>query len=234
MIEVMLSSTVEDLIEDRAAAEGVIRSFNMFEAIGAKPIVNATVSSSSIATTVEMARRCSLYVLLLGRRYGYVASGTQKSATEREFDAAVRADPTKVLVLRRGFNNYEPEQEAFINRVRDYLRGYWVSDYVSIIELQQLLTASIESWVERRMLLGGQLDIYDQFVRLALSSRPSPDAKLFYAKSEDYIELRYSVFDTVYLLHFERKQIHMDFWGCVSELQRHFERWERENYASTD
>lgn len=230
----MISSTVEDMIEDRAAAEGVIKSFSMLKPVGAKPIANATTSSSSIATTVEMARSCSLYVLLLSGRYGYVANGTEKSATEREFDAAVRADPTKVLVLRRILNKYEPRQEAFVNRVRDYLRGYWVSDYSRVVDLQQLLVTSIEGWMAQRMLLGSRLDLYDQFIRVALSHLPSSDATLYFAKTEDYVELRYVVFGTQYLLHFERRNIHTDFWGCVSELQRHFERWERENYVSAD
>jgi hypothetical protein len=72
--------------------------------------------------------------------------------------------------------------------------------------------------MERRLMLGGNLNIYDHFIRAVLANPPVPDADIYYSTHEDYIELRYLVFGRQYLVHINRSEIQLDFWGSVSTL----------------
>lgn len=123
MLEVMISSTVTDMLPDRESIGAVIDTIPFASAIGAKPIAQAPMSRSPFMATVEMAERCHLYVLLLGGRYGEQQKGG-KSATELEFDAATRVDPTKVVVFKKELPDREDLQKSFVSKVGRYFPGY--------------------------------------------------------------------------------------------------------------
>lgn len=93
-IEVMISSTIKDLLADRDAVVKVLGSIQYVKPIGAKPIKGPSHTRNPYFVTVEMAKNCDLYILLLGRRYGdEMVDGM--SPTEIEFQAAYKSDPTK-------------------------------------------------------------------------------------------------------------------------------------------
>lgn len=48
MVTAMISSTVEDMVEDRTAAEAAIKGLGIFELIGAKPSRGPTVPTGSL------------------------------------------------------------------------------------------------------------------------------------------------------------------------------------------
>lgn len=233
MIEAMLSSTVLDMVEERAAMTSLLEEFGIFTVIGAAPAATGVGSASSIAGTREMAQRTGLYILILGERYGYVAPGTVISATEREFEAAVETDPTKVLVYRKATANHDEYQSRFVERVRDYQHGYWVVDYQNATELAQRAKQDIRQWLRQRIILNENHDIYDQFLLYALTQKPIRDTRMNYQKLAGSIILDYEVFGTEYTLVFQRHQIATDFWGCVSKLIAAFEAWKRDGYASS-
>ncbi|WP_241191488.1 DUF4062 domain-containing protein [Deinococcus psychrotolerans] len=233
MIEAMLSSTVLNMGEERAAMDQLLREFGIFSVVGAAPAFAGVGSASSIAGTREIAKRAGLYILLLGDRYGFVAPGTQLSATEREFDAAVETDPTKVLVYLKTGIDPDPEQVQFIARVRDYQKGYWTVDYQNSTELARHARDDINRWLEQRILLKDNHDIYDQFLFYALSIKPTSDTEMDYKKTKESVLLNYRIFDTEYILDFKRRQIATDFWGCVSQLIASFEAWKRSGYVSS-
>jgi hypothetical protein len=231
VIEAMLSSTVLDMVEERAAMTELLGEFGIFRVIGAAPAATGVGSTSSIVGTREMAQRTGLYILLLGERYGYVAPGTMLSATEREFEAAVETDPTKVLVYRNSTVTHDEAQRRFVERVRDYQKGYWVVDYANATELARRAREDIHHWLRQRVVLNENHDIYDQFLLYALTQKPTRDTKMNYQKIAGAIILDYEVFSTEYTLVFQRQQIATDFWGCVSQLIASFEAWKRDGYA---
>jgi hypothetical protein len=99
-IEVMISSTVKDLLADRDAVVKVLGSMPFVKPTGAKPIKEPSHTTNPYFATVEMATNCDLYILLLGRRYGDdMVDGM--SPTEIEFQAAYKSDPTKILVFKK-------------------------------------------------------------------------------------------------------------------------------------
>lgn len=231
MIEAMLSSTVLDMVEERAALTALLGEFGIFRTIGAAPAATGVGSASSIAGTREMAQRTGLYILLLGERYGYVAPGTMLSATEREFEAAVETDPTKVLVYRKSTVTHDELQSRFVERVRDYQKGYWVVDYANATDLARHAREDIHQWLKQRVVLNENHDIYDQFLLYALTLKPTRDARMNYQKKDGSVILDYRIFDTEYTLTFGRQQIATDFWGCISQLIASFEAWKRSGYA---
>ena len=97
-INVMISSTVRDLVRDRKAVGDALLATGLVDLVGVDPAQSSGIGTSPYVRTVDMATSCDLYMLILGRRYGYVTESGM-SATEAEFDAAYRADPTKVVVL---------------------------------------------------------------------------------------------------------------------------------------
>lgn len=109
MITVMISSTVSDLLDDRDAIVKVLEPFPFIHAVGAAPLKSLSYTKSPYTTTIEIAASCDLFLLLLGGRYGFgVKDG--KSATEVEFDAAYKADPTKILVFQKEGVKVAPKQ----------------------------------------------------------------------------------------------------------------------------
>jgi Domain of unknown function (DUF4062) len=99
MIRVMVSSTVKDLAAEQDAIDKCLGKISFVELVGVDPFNEAAIALSSHATTLKLARDCHLYVLVLGGRYGWEPPGAGGSATELEYDEAIRQDPTKVLVF---------------------------------------------------------------------------------------------------------------------------------------
>jgi hypothetical protein len=98
-MKVYISSTMNDLREHRTAVTNVLNKLNhdvlgmeIYQAEGARP---AEVCKRDAA-------EADVVVLLLGWRYGYVPdedNAAKKSITEMEYEAAVAADPKKVVPL---------------------------------------------------------------------------------------------------------------------------------------
>ena len=173
-----------------------------------------------------MAVDCHLYILLLGRRYGYESKGG-KSATEEEFDSAYEANPTKILVLLKNSARYEKRQKEFIERVSDYYSGYWVTKYENSKQLKNIVMNSFEAWLIDRAAIGYKLNYFDHFVRYTIQKLPSPEATLNYSVKQDLIELDYKMFGKNYVVHIDKTEIYTDFWGTVAKLDQYFDDWKK-------
>jgi Domain of unknown function (DUF4062) len=230
VIEVMVSSTVNDLLRDRDAIVNSIGSVGVTRFIGIEPIKGPSYGSSGYSATMEMAERCHLYVLVLGGRYGYV-SNRGKSATELEFDAAYREDPTKILVFRKELTSVDARQAEFIARVSDYHKGYYIRNYRRPLEVGDLALSSFREWLRERAALGIKLHYFDHFVRLAIQRLPFPGVHPSYTVVDDHLELRYRILGRIYIVHFDKAQIYNDFWGSIANLENRFDEWRRDHYG---
>jgi hypothetical protein len=229
-IEVMLSSTVNDLVRDRKAVINAIDGIGMTEFIGISPIVGPSYGSSGYSATIEMAERCHLYILILGGRYGYIGN-RGVSATELEFDAAYREDPTKILIFRKSTPTIDLRQQEFIARVGNYHKGYYIRDYRRPTEIGMLALMSFNGWLRERALLGVKLHYFDHFIRMAIQRQPFPGVQPSYSVSEEYLELRYRILGRIYIVHFDKHQIYNDFWGSIANLEDRFDEWRRDHYG---
>lgn len=226
----MLSSTVRDLFPDRTIALDTLQATGLVNTIGVTPVRGVSHGGSSFLTTIEMAENCHLYLLLLGRRYGFITE-RDMSATELEFEAAYRDDPTKILVFLKKVNRIEARQRAFIDRVTDYHKGYYVSSYGEASDLQEVLLFSFRKWVIDRAAIGAKLNYFDHFIRLAIQRRPFPGVQPEYTISTSHLELKYRIVGKVYAIQFDKVHIYRDFWGCLVTLQERFDAWREAQYG---
>lgn len=230
-ISVMISSTVRDLVPQRRAVAAAIDSTGLAEIVGIDPGSTPAVASSSYEATTSIARDCDCYVLILGGRYGYKTE-FGKSATELEFDAAYRDDPTKVIILRNAsVRSYEPAQSDFIRRVEDYHRGFLVSRFRGGPAASRAALHAFRDWLVERAAVGKRFDYFDHFIRIASQRSPFPGARSEYRLTTDRVEITYRVLGRVYSVHFDKAQLYGDFWGSVVHLDQRFEEWRHDNFG---
>ncbi|MGV9662771.1 DUF4062 domain-containing protein [Nocardia niigatensis] len=229
-IKVMLSSTIIDLIDERDQIMSRLESTGLVEVVGATPARLPSRSGSSFIETTDLATDCDLYVLVLAERYGFV-TGLGKSATEVEYEAAYRADPTKVLILRKEGVTHDPKQADFIKRVEDYHHGYYVHRFKTPDEGGDVALDAFLHWLRDRSAIGRRLDYFDHFIRIACQRSPFPGAKADYRTTADRLELSFTVINKVYSVHYDKTAIYADFWGSVFDLERRFDDWRKSNFS---
>lgn len=223
-IDIMLSSTIRDLTAERDALRKVFSDVPFVNLIGADPLNDAAFASNANSVTISMAKNCELYILILGDRFGYkLADG--RSATEIEFDAAFEADPTKILVFKKKFSGEikDRKQKAFIKRVSNYYSGYWITSFEYTHDLQNFVMKSFTKWLKDRAGLGVNLSHSDHFIRIAKQFKPDPSTDLFYKVDQDNIEIEYTHFGNLNVIHFKRSEVSNNFWSCVYKLQIFFQ-----------
>lgn len=221
-INVMISSTVKDLLGEREAIANVFERMEFLNLLGTTPYLDSSAPFSSAYKTIEMAKECDLYILILGEEFGFELKDG-RSATEAEFDSAYHDDPTKILVfLKEGNSTSDHRQEKFIKRVCDYYSGYWRASFHYTHELQTMVMSSLLSWLKDRASLGDGFTYIDHFIRLAIKRKPTPEAAVYYSVKEDYVDIEYRFFGNVQSVQFSRQEIYKDFWGCLYSLERQF------------
>lgn len=226
-IKIMISSTVSDLEGERDAVKSAFDGVEFVELVGVDPVNNASLAGNPRTLTTGIARSCDLYILILGKEFGLPLQN-EKSATEIEFDAAFKDDPTKILIFKKEFNSsitIDPRQQKFIDKVCDYYRGYWRTTFKFTHQLKELVLNSFTIWLKERASIGTGLDYLDHFIRIAKQMKPEPNAIVYYKLAKDLVELEYCFFDESHIIQFSRKQIYDDFWGCTNALQEQFEKW---------
>lgn len=219
-INVMISSTVDNLLGERQCLANIFTQIDFVNLVGATPYSKTSAPRSSAYNTTKIAKECDLYVLLLGSTFGFELQGG-RSATEVEFDAAYHADPTKVLVfLKEDGTQPDPKQEKFIKKVCDYYSGYWRMSFKYTYELQEMVRDSFMEWLKNRASFGYGFTYLDHFIRLAVQKKPEPETEVYYSVKKDYIDLEYRAFGKTVSVQFDKKQIYKDFWGCLYSLER--------------
>lgn len=224
-IKLMLSSTISDLKDEREHIAGTLEDTGLVEIIGMAPGSTPARGGSSFIETSDLAADCDLYILVLAGRYGYTTN-LGKSATEIEYETAYRADPTKIIVLRKtSITRTDRLQREFIKRVEDYHHGYFTHRFSTPDEAGSAVRDAFLSWLRDRAALGRKLDYFDHFVRVACQRQPFPGSKAEYRVTADRIELRYTVLNKMRSVHYDKEALYDDFWGSVADLEKRFQDW---------
>jgi hypothetical protein len=147
-LEVMISSTVEDLAQERDAADEAIRALNLSrfraESFGSLPYTPRSVCA-------YMAERCDLMLLIIGDRYGYVIEGEDISVVEFEFNIAQKQDPRKILVYVKRVSHRPERLATFLARVEDFDHGYFRSNFETPEELFTLIQRDVTRWLVNKL-----------------------------------------------------------------------------------
>lgn len=223
-IKVMISSKVYGMEEERNILSKLYENNPIFELVGAAPYTAASQAMSSALETSKIARECDLYILILGKDFGMETSDG-RSATEIEFDAAYRQDPTKILVFLKDEEISNDSQKAFVKRVCDYYRGYWRSTYKYAFELKELVESSVITWLKNRASMGKERTYQELFIHQAMLLKPNNEFRINYKVSEEIIEIEYHGLKNTKIFHFEPKDIYSDFWKNIYNMKIEIDRW---------
>jgi Domain of unknown function (DUF4062) len=148
----------------RVFVSSVIAGFEPFRdaAIGAARLLRHDViraedfparAASPQQACLEGVRDADVVVLLLGERYGQrQASG--KSATEEEFEEAVRSKP--ILVFDQTGAERDPDMIEFVRRVRDWAGGSLTASFTTPAELRDCVVAALAEHAVREQ--AGRID----------------------------------------------------------------------------
>lgn len=142
-ITVMISSTVEDLEQERDAADRAIRRLGLTryraETIGSLPHTPREVCAA-------LARQCDIFILITGERYGYIIE-EGISVVEFEFQIAQSQNPEKILVYVKDRVNREARLKEFLGRLQDFDHGYFRSLFITPEELYEKIQPDIVRWI---------------------------------------------------------------------------------------
>lgn len=97
---IFISSTIDDLVEERRLAKETITIFNY------KPIMQedfAPAGAPSWNVIEENLKKADFYILIMGKRYGTKDKDTEIGFTEREYDYAKKNKIPMLHSLHRVF-----------------------------------------------------------------------------------------------------------------------------------
>jgi len=142
-LRVMISSTTDDLLEEREAADIAIRDLKLIrfraETFGSVPHPPKVICAL-------LAEQCDIFVLIIGERYGYIMSDG-RSVVEFEYSIARQENPEKILVYVKQGVDREPLLEEFLRCVEDFETGYFRSFFTAAADLRPKIQGDIARWL---------------------------------------------------------------------------------------
>lgn len=150
---IFISSTYEDMLPYREAVSDALTSIEHLP-IGMEQFVSTPDRSLDVCLTDV--RRCQLYVVLVGMRYGSIDDETGKSFTELEYEEALK---NNIPVLAFVINENEcPVLPKFVDtgvsaeklkHFKNRLDERMTSRFTSVEHLKELVIRSVEAQVKR-------------------------------------------------------------------------------------
>lgn len=155
IIEVMISSTVSDLEQERDSADRAIRNLHLHrfraESYGSLAYTPKLVCE-------QMARNCDLFILIIGSRYGYITEPEHISVVEHEYKTAKQADPNKILVYIKKTSKREKRLLTFLKELEHFEYGYFRTQFATPEELYERIQIDVARWLSNRARKSSQND----------------------------------------------------------------------------
>ena len=139
--KVFISSVINGFEEFRQAAKEAV------EAAGMQPVMVEDLPSQTYSpkqVCIKGVQESDLFLLLLGKRYGYVPDSDEISVTHAEYKEATRQHKP-VLSFVQNIDK-EPHQEAFVQEVEDYSSGQLRTKFSNPADLKAQVAAALENW----------------------------------------------------------------------------------------
>lgn len=183
-LSVMISSTIEDLGPEREAVDQAIQNFHFVrfraEALGAR-------SRSPREFCDEMAKKCDLFILILGEKYGFIINDLGISVTHREYNVARADNPQKMLVYEKKVPNREPLAIDFLKEVSDFDKGYFLRQFKSVDELANSVKEDIAVWISERIISKDSIEVQKQ--KIDITGIFKIDTPKEVEVTEEYVEV---------------------------------------------
>lgn len=150
---IFVSSTYEDMIPYREAVSDALTSIEHLP-VGMEQFVSTPDRPLDVCLTDV--RRCQLYIVLVGMRYGSIDNETGKSYTELEYEEALKNNiPVLAFVINENECAILPkfvdtgESAEKLKRFKKRLDEQMTSRFTSVENLKELVVRSVEAQVKR-------------------------------------------------------------------------------------
>jgi hypothetical protein len=137
--KVFVSSTINDLMQERVAAEKAILSAQCEPRMSDKTFT--AVDANSFDACMTELEESDIYILILGERYGWEYEG--KSVTEWEYLKAIELKKPRIVFNLAYIRNREVKQNEFINRVGDFDAGRFWKTAKDVFELTETVISNL-------------------------------------------------------------------------------------------
>jgi tetratricopeptide (TPR) repeat protein len=168
---IFVSSTIDDLLAERAAVEDVLASLGFFQVVRVENL--PAVDAPSERVCLDEIGRADAVVLLLNNRYGFVPVQNNPESlcvTHLEYREARRLGRPVFAYIRRG-STPEPALSQFIDEVSDYHTGLFRRTWLTDEELRREVQRSAIQWLSAQM-RRGDTDVDLGGITAELSSSP--------------------------------------------------------------
>lgn len=143
-MKIFVSSPVKNLEEQRALIRKALDEMGISYFISE---ADQSRNNSSFKICLKEIEKCQLYILLLGKNYGWVPDGYNISVTELEYNAAKKLG-RDMLIFKLDYFDRESQQNEFINKVGNFISGsFWGKDIENKTELRTRIISDISRYL---------------------------------------------------------------------------------------
>lgn len=143
-LRVFISSTMEDLKDERVALVKVINQNTFWEAVYAESFVARSESPREVC--LDEVRKSHIYIGIFKDRYGYIPENNNPrgvSAVVLEYKEAKDNQLPIIILIYKNASNRESQLDEFLKEITDFDKGHWRREYTTIDELVQIAIESI-------------------------------------------------------------------------------------------
>ncbi|MBL8078253.1 MAG: DUF4062 domain-containing protein [Anaerolineales bacterium] len=145
-LKIFISGTQDDMQPERDAVDRAVVSTKLSTGIRAETTASQT--QSPRAWIEQQIDECNIYIGVYSHRYGWVIPDENVSATEFEFDLALKSGKPVLVWIRklREEEKSKPNfdrQEQFLNRVSDFTTGHLRQEFDNPNDLEKGVTTSL-------------------------------------------------------------------------------------------
>lgn len=144
-LQVFISSTMDDLQEERMAVADAINENRFWEAVYAESFTARTESPREVC--LEEVRRSHVYIGIFKDRYGYIPSNDNPqecSVVVLEYNEARNNQLPIFIFVDKNGSKRESRLIEFLRNITDFDKGHWRKEYSTTDELVLFTLEAIE------------------------------------------------------------------------------------------
>ena len=150
-LRVFISSTIDDLQEERMAVADAINKNIFWESVYAESFTARSESPREVC--LEEVRRSHVYIGIFKDRYGYIPSNDNPqgcSVVVLEYNEAKNNQLPILIFVDKNGGKRESRLIEFLRDITDFDKGHWRKEYSTTNELIQFTLEAIKSEIIRR------------------------------------------------------------------------------------
>jgi len=144
-LRVFISSTMDDLQEERMTVADAINKNRFWESVYAESFVARSESPKEIC--FEEVRRSHIYIGIFKNRYGYIPSDNNPqgySVVVLEYNEAKNNQLPIFIFVDMNGSERENKLTEFLKNITDFDKGHWRKEYSTTNELVQFALEAID------------------------------------------------------------------------------------------